>query len=174
MAFLTLWTKRCITTSKQITAASFYTISTTFRDHPTISHYIEGSNLLGYYAVSIGDLYLMLQRRLLAPSSGWPKKNILQLLWRYSQKAPPKVQWQITNQHGIILAFMSWWAKSTIHAWSTHRLPTTQGWSLILWCQKPGYTEATERSLIDGGTTALKASPCSPLLYFPPAPNDLY
>jgi hypothetical protein len=66
MAFLTPSTKCCVATSEHITATSFYTISATlFRDHPTISHFTNGSSSLGYHAVLIGDLFLMLQRRLL-------------------------------------------------------------------------------------------------------------
>jgi len=67
MAVLTLSTKCCITTNKRITVTSLS--STLFRAQPTVSHYTEGSSCLGYYAVLIGDSFLMLQRRLLAPPS---------------------------------------------------------------------------------------------------------
>ena len=68
MDVLTPSTKCCDTTSKRIRVTSLYTIcSTLFWDHPTVSHYTEGSSHLGYYAVLIGGLFLTLQRRFLAP-----------------------------------------------------------------------------------------------------------
>jgi len=80
MAVPTPSTKCCVTTTKWITVTSLYTISTTsFMDHPTVSHYAEGSSRLGYYAVLIGDSFLTLQRRLLARPS-WSSKNNLLLL----------------------------------------------------------------------------------------------
>lgn len=79
MAALTPSTKCCVVTTKWITLTSLYTISTTlFMDHPTVSHYTEGSSHLGHYAVLIGDLFLM-HRRLLTPPSWGSKSNLLLL-----------------------------------------------------------------------------------------------
>jgi hypothetical protein len=71
--------------------SSLHIISTNYSGIILPFHDIPKVSLLGYYAVFIGDLFLMMQRSLLAPSSGW-LPNILQLLWRYRQQALPKCQ----------------------------------------------------------------------------------